>query len=124
MDYNSLMMCSISGDELQKAKQTMIESVNDWVLVHYPNIRLPQVERNLATLVELKKYDDSCKGCMSIRMCPGGGYKMVGVMMPDGVINWSMVQCPGGLKPEKHRNSEASSDAPIKAWTKRKSNQY
>ena len=116
MDFNSLMMMSISGEELQEAKQKMIESVYQWVVDRYPKIRLETLERNLTIFLELKKHDDACKTCMSVQTCPGNGCKMDGRLMADGVVSIWMEQCPSGHRSDRRRPDESAEETAKRKW--------
>ena len=117
MDYNSLLMVSVSGDELTAAKQSMVENVFDWVGARYPNIKIETLENNLAAFVEIKKYDDQCKKCMSTQQCPSeDGNRMRGALAPDGVMNIWYAPCPHGYKRPRNQSSETSE--PVKRWKK------
>jgi len=116
MDYNSLLMMSISGDELAAAKQDMVNSVMDWVSDRYRNIRLETIEDNIAVFVEMKKYDDQCKVCLSTQQCPTlDGNRINGRLAPDGIMNIWYEPCPRGFRIPK-----GGGDAPkVKRWGKK-----
>ena len=109
------LKCPLSQEELEQAKQKMMQDVWDWVLARYPKIHLAILERNLATFVWLKMCDDACPKCMSVQMCPSqDGNRGCGKLMADGVVSIWMEPCPKGYKLSR----EGSEEKPKRQWMK------
>ena len=107
---------SISAEELAEAHNTMLNNITDWVASKYPKIRLQTIERNLAIFMEIKKYDDACKTCMSTQDCPTmDGNRMNGRLDADGVVTIWMEACPQGHKIPKRQAEEKTE---VKRWEK------
>ena len=116
-DISKRVFAQITAEELEQAKQSMLQFIWDWVAAKYSNIRLATVERNLSTFVWLKRYDDACKNCMSTQMCPSlDGNRVNGKLMADGVVTVWMEPCPMGYKPS--RNQEEQEVRPQRRWSK------
>ena len=96
---NLELKCPLTPEQLKEAGEKQLEFIWDWVLAKYPSINLATVERNMAALCWIKRYDDACKNCMSVQMCPSlDGNRARGKLMPDGVLNLWMEPCPNGYK--------------------------
>lgn len=118
IDFNTLLsgLKSVTPDELAEAHNNMLLQITDWVEAKYPQIRLKTVERNLAVFLEIKKYDDACRSCMSTQQCPTlDGNRMNGRLDADGVVTIWMEACPKGHRPPKGVDEKRE----VKRWAKK-----
>jgi flagellar biosynthesis/type III secretory pathway chaperone len=107
MDFN-LQCTQFTPEQLAETKQKMVDKLIYWASDRWRNIRLETVEKNLAVLTEIKRYDDQCaKGCMSVQQCPtGDGNRMNGRLMADGVVSIWYEPCPQGYRIPQQTTTE------------------
>ena len=113
--------CPLTAEELQAVRDDMLDRLSEWVTAKYPNIRLQTVERNFPALLEIKRYDDTCKSCMGVEQCPTfDGNRMNGRLDADGVVSIWMQPCPHGYKVPKGETCYQVEQKAVKRWEKGK----
>lgn len=109
--------CPYTKAEVEGFKEQIKSKLWDWVMEKYPKISLEMLENNIASLLEIHKYDEKCPVCLGTQQCPTeDGNRCNGLLMPDGVISIYYSPCPKGhTRPRSCAPQENE-----RAWSKKR----
>jgi hypothetical protein len=117
MEFNikNLAIQQYTPEQLATARQGMVDKLVYWFSDKYPKARLETLERNIAQLTEIHKYDEQCKICNGVQSCPSkDGRRMNGRLMPDGIVSIWFEPCQKGHRLEGREEEKRV----VKEWAR------